>query len=84
MEVNIVCLFNIFLEKIIVLLISIRHMKIPHAPKHMNLPKPYFQSDEYKHRQMKKKDNIYFDNHIKDSYKVQEDKDKENRKQKLD
>ena len=39
---------------------EIKHMKIPHVPKHMKPLQRYVDSDEYKRRQMKKEDDKFF------------------------
>ncbi|KAK8840287.1 hypothetical protein M9Y10_030842 [Tritrichomonas musculus] len=63
---------------------EIKHMKIPHVPKHMKLLQRYIDSDEYKRRQMKKEDDKFFKKFDRDNYKVYKDTDKSDRKLRFD
>ena len=63
---------------------EIKHMKIPHVPKHMKPLQRYVDSDEYKRRQMKKEDDKFFKKFDRDNYKVYKDKDKSDRKLRFD
>ncbi|KAK8881264.1 hypothetical protein M9Y10_003998 [Tritrichomonas musculus] len=63
---------------------EIKHMKIPHVPKHMKPLQRYVDSDEYKRRQMKKEDDKFFKKFDRDNYKVYKDTDKSDRKLRFD